>query len=307
MKFAIFHHAPYQRTWEREGLLQIGPQITNQNIGVNVPSCSALDAVHCTSASCGTPNYPLIYYTDNFYLQSSPLRNISNWPAPRILVCGDLHHGNQPLKTLQEYLNIEKFDAVLLLCNPNMLNQVRNMVTVPVRFLPPSFFKYASAKRSTHPIKSLLHVGSIGPHHPHRCSIVNELISRSCIPFVHQTTASPEEAALLYAKHAIVLNIPLNHDLNHRVYEIMAAGAPQIIFGSPEILGDQECLALRSDLFWVSSINEIEKVTNHLLHDQSALENILVPPPPEWELDQLIKAALAPYKQSVGFKKFTYN
>ena len=43
------------------------------------------------------------------------------------------------------------------------------------------------------------------------------------MPLRHATTSSPEEAAL-YAQHALVLNVPLNHDLNHRFFEVMAAG-----------------------------------------------------------------------------------
>ena len=46
------------------------------------------------------------------------------------------------------------------------------------------------------------------------------------MPLRHATTSSPEEAAALYAQHALVLNVPLNHGPGHRFFEVMAAGVP---------------------------------------------------------------------------------
>ena len=46
---------------------------------------------------------------------------------------------------------------------------------------------------------------------------------RGRVQFRHATTASAEEAAALDVQHALVLNVPLNHDLNHRFFEVMAA------------------------------------------------------------------------------------
>lgn len=102
---------------------------------------------------------------------------------------------------------------------------------------------------------------------------------------------------MIYANSALVLNVPLNNDLNHRIYECMASGAPQIVLGSPELLGDQELLALRQDLIWVSSIEEVvEKAVDLLDSQNKTLSSIDVPPPPCWDLDRLLRAALAPYK-----------
>jgi hypothetical protein len=52
---------------------------------------------------------------------------------------------------------------------------------------------------------------------------------RGRVPFCNATTASPEVAAALYAERALVLNVPLNHDLNHRFFEVMTAGAHQLL------------------------------------------------------------------------------
>ena len=57
-------------------------------------------------------------------------------------------------------------------------------------------------------------MGSLGSHHPRRRELVNALIKRQKIPFRHTTTKNAEEAAQLYAQHDLVLNVPLNQDLN---------------------------------------------------------------------------------------------
>ena len=91
------------------------------------------------------------------------------------------------------------------------------------------------------------------------------------MPLRHATTSSPEEAAALYAQHALVLNVPLNHGPGHRFFEVMAAGVPQVVFGDPGLVGEHSHLA-----------------------DPERLRAIPVAPPPYWELKDLLKAALAP-------------
>ena len=105
------------------------------------------------------------------------------------------------------------------------------------------------------PRLELLHVGSLGPHHPRRRELVAGLKARGRLPFRHASTSSPEEAAALYAQHALVLNVPLNHDLNHRFFEVMAAGVPQVVFGDPSLVGDHQALAERPDVFWAYLLN----------------------------------------------------
>ena len=114
------------------------------------------------------------------------------------------------------------------------------------------------------------------------------------MPLRHATTSSPEEAAALYAQHALVLNVPLNHDLNHRFFEVMAAGVPQVVFGDPGLVGEHRHLAERSDVFWASSLEQLEELVLQLLAEPERLRAIPVAPPPYWELKDMLKAALAP-------------
>ena len=100
--------------------------------------------------------------------------------------------------------------------------------------------------------------------------------------------------ARLYAQHALVLNVPLNHDLNHRLFEVMAAGVPQVIFGDRSLLGHNSPLINRPDLFWANSIEELEDLVQKLFAEPKKLQAIPVEPPPYWALKALLKEALAP-------------
>ena len=144
------------------------------------------------------------------------------------------------------------------------------------------------------PRMELLHVGSLGPHHPRRRELVEALIKRNKVPFRHTTTQNAEEAAELYAQHALVLNVPLNHDLNHRLFEVMAAGVPQVVFGHPSLLGDNSELIRRPDLFRAQSIESLEALVTRLFSEARWTQNRPVAPPPYWDLKVLLKRALAP-------------
>jgi len=179
--------------------------------------------------------------------------------------------------------------------NPALIDEVGQRVSVPVRTLPPTFFRYPSAIRATESRLELLHVGTLGPHHQSRRALVTALHSRMRVPFRHATTTNSEEAAELYAEYALVLNVPLNHDLNHRFFEVMAAGVPQVVFGDKGLVGHHGALAERPDVFWASSIEELEGLVLHLFAEPDKLKSIPVNPPNYLDLKELLKAAIAPF------------
>ena len=74
----------------------------------------------------------------------------------------------------------------------------------------------------------------------------------------------------------------------------MAAGVPQVIFGHPSLLGDKSVLAKRPDLFWVNTVDELEALVERLFANPISLKSIPVEPPPYWDLQTLLKSALAP-------------
>ena len=290
----LIHHGAYQPLWEQPGLIQVGPQIIDGPASLRLMELSVAGLRDVLLQRGWASKGVLIQYTDPFLIRAAPMRGIRDWPGPRLLACGDLHHGPDPVGTLQQYCKKEPHDAVLLTFNPALLQNVQQRMEVPVRCLAPSFFRYPAATPSPTPRMELLHVGSLGPHHPRRRELVEALLNRQQVPFRHATTRNANEAAQLYAQHALMLNVPLNQDLNHRLFEVMAAGVPQVIFGHPSLLGHNSPLINRPDLFWAQTIEELEALVQRLFADPNKLKSIAVASPPYWELKALLKQALAP-------------
>ena len=290
----LIHHGTYQPLWQQPGLIQVGPNITDGPNSMRLIDLS-ITGLQTELKRRGVAAYGVILqYTDPFLIRAAPIREIRKWPGPRVLACGDLHHGPDPIGTLEQYSSREPHDAVLLTFNPALLEDVRQRLPMPVRCLAPTFFRYPTATKNPDTRLELLHIGSLGSHHPRRRELVEALLKRKLVQFRHATTQNSNDAAQLYAKHALVLNVPLNQDLNHRIFEVMAAGVPQVIFGDRKLLGDNNPLANRPDLFWANSIGELEALVQELFADPTRLQNIPVNPPPYWDLKTLLKKALAP-------------
>jgi hypothetical protein len=63
-----------------------------------------------------------------------------------------------------------------------------------------------------------------------------------------------------------------------------------VVFGNPSLVGEHHHLAERPDVFWASTLEELEELVLRLFAEPEQLRAIPVAPPPHWEL----KAALAP-------------
>ncbi len=291
-KSFLFHYGTYQSLWDQPDLIQCGPNISESSPGIFVGSAN-ISCLNKAIFERGLSNRSvLIHYTDPFLLRAAGLSGMNEWCGPKLLVCGDLHHGPSPIETLIDYHAKEFHDAVLLTFNPLLLENVRKKLSVPTHSIPPAFFRYPFRRTNVSRSLHLLHVGSLGPHHVNRREIVETLLERSNIPFLHATTKNSDEAADLYNKSALVLNIPLNNDLNHRFFEIMAAGSCQIIFGNKILLGSHTELGQRPDIFWVQSIDELENLVSSLLRGNNVLD-IQIKPPPVNKLDTLLKKAFS--------------
>ena len=294
MRYILFHYANYHHLWRQEGLFQCGPNVHDGLDSFNVAEPRVdliLDRI-CTRDF--TDKSILIHYTDPFILRSHPLTGLSKWTGPRLLVCGDLHHGPSPVDTLKSYLLNQFHDGVLLAFNPSHLDVARNEISVPVVSCPPSFFRYPKPERLHPPNPLMVHVGSLGMHHQKRNQLVQSLLSRKRVPFAHFTTKTAAEASAIYAQSSLVLNVPLNNDLNHRFFEAMAAGAPQLVVGNPKkILGSHIKYLNRKDIIWAEDIESIERVANNFLSNQHLCPSALHAPP-EYPINELVRFCLCP-------------
>ena len=254
----LFHYGPFEPLWQQDGLIQCGPRIPIGTPGINV---KVLNIAHLKNAlnRQGIPsNGVLVHYLDPFIIRTNILEGLKYWYGPKLLVCGDLHHGESPITTLADYQSREFHDSVLLAFNPMLYQEVRRALSVPVHCCPPGFFRYPKRYPNPNVKNCLLHIGSIGPYHERRRSIVNSISSRNRIPFFHAITKTSEEAADLYNQYSLALNIPLNNDLNHRFFEIISAGTSQVVFGDKSLLGNLDSFSEIANVYWVDSIDDLE-------------------------------------------------
>tara|TARA_Y100001968_G_scaffold286407_1_gene287145 strand:- start:376 stop:1272 length:897 start_codon:yes stop_codon:yes gene_type:complete len=260
----LFHYGPFEPLWEQDGLIQCGPMMLNEPRGIGLKKINIFELKNSLERKGIPSKGVLVHYTDPFIIRANVLDGLKYWNGPKLLVCGDLHHGESPIKTLFDYQSREFHDSVLLAFNPILCEEVRRALSVPVHCFPPGFFRYPI--RHSHPNrkKCLLHIGNVGPYHVRRRSIIDSLSIRNRIPFYHTTTQSSQEAADLYNQYSLVLNIPLNNDLNHRFFEIISAGTSQVVFGEKSLLGNLEDFSKLPNLYWANSIDELENLVINL-------------------------------------------
>ena len=82
--------------------------------------------------------------------------------------------------------------------------------------------------------------------------------------------------------------VPLNHGPGHRFFEVMAAGVSHMVFGDPGLVGEHHQLAERPDVFWASSLEQLEELVLQLLAEPERLRAITMAPPPYWQLKDLL-------------------
>ncbi len=61
-----------------------------------------------------------------------------------------------------------------------------------------------------------------------------------------------------------MLSVPLNHDLNHRSFAVLAAGVLQVVFGDRGLVGEHRHLVERPDVCWASTLVELQELVLRL-------------------------------------------
>lgn len=97
----LIHHGAYQPLWQQPGLIQVGPEITDGPESLRLIELSVGGLRNALQHRGWEEKGILLQYTDPFLLRTAPMRGIRQWQGPRLLASGDLHHGPDPIGTLQ--------------------------------------------------------------------------------------------------------------------------------------------------------------------------------------------------------------
>ena len=138
--------------------IQVGPQITDGPSSLRLTELSMTELRNALRRR-GWLQSALLQYTDPF--SALPRCGHRQWPGPRLLACGDSHHGPDPIGSPQQYCAAEPHDAVLLTFNPALegATAVADAGALP----SPKRFRYPVATPSPTPRLELPHVGSLDP------------------------------------------------------------------------------------------------------------------------------------------------
>jgi len=149
-------------------------------------------------------------------------RNLGAFSCPKVLLVGDTHHMQAPIRNLIEYAKSEPFDRIIFDHTRHHARWFFEAGCKNLHWIPALDFTFQKREISMRPARKLSFVGQAGRFHPYRCHVLEEL-KRAGLPLEVMQT-SPSGAADVYADSEITLNITLNGDLNLRVFEALSAG-----------------------------------------------------------------------------------
>ncbi|MFO8041300.1 MAG: glycosyltransferase [Sodalinema sp.] len=170
---------------------------------------------------------PAVQYPELVVVRADATRlnfptNLHLLNCPKLLIIGDTQHLETPIRTLTDYAVQEGFDFVMSDHKRQHLHFFQEAGCKNVFWLP-GFNIYPHPQPSCpNPEYPVSFVGQIGPLHPYRYYILDEMTTRGIL--LETFSGSQEKAAEVYVKSQINLNVSLNGDLNMRVFEVLSSG-----------------------------------------------------------------------------------
>ncbi|MGC9384845.1 MAG: glycosyltransferase family protein [Kosmotogaceae bacterium] len=147
--------------------------------------------------------------------------NLHKLNCPKILMLGDTHHLNAPIKTLLEYALQEKFDYITTEYNKQHLHYFQEAGFENTIWIPGFHAHFQDRPLFQSHDYSISFVGRVGRSHPYRQYILQKV---KALDFpINILQASQTQASEIYSKSLINLNISLNGDLNQRIFEVLSS------------------------------------------------------------------------------------
>ena len=147
-----------------------------------------------------------------------------NLPAsvPKVLLIGDTHHLQGPIQNFLQYASQMDFDAIIL-WNRQHAHFFTEYGFQNVFWMPGLTFCIPEFPMSQERVNRLCFFGQIGPYHPRRNRIIQEL-QKLKIPIVGGRLTRRDSFDLV-GSSTLSLNITLNSEFNLRVFETTQYGA----------------------------------------------------------------------------------
>lgn len=197
--------------------------------------------------------------------------NLGSFHGPKVLVVGNTQHLHQPIRTLLEYAVQEKFDFIISDHKGHHLHYFyeagfQNICFIPALNITP--YRQKQREKKQH---QLTFIGQTGGFHPYRSNILRKLRRAEYPLFIQQT--SPQQAAEIYSKSLINLNISLNGDMNLRFFEILSSGGFLLTDRLSPESGIFNFFSEGKHFLMFDGYNDLqEKITHYLDHSDQAIK-----------------------------------
>ena len=196
-------------------------------------------------------------------------RNLAAFKCPKVLLVGDTHHMQAPIRKLIEYAKSESFDRIIFDHTRHHARWFFEAGLENLHWIPALDFTFQKREISARPSRKLTFVGQAGRFHPYRCRVLENL-KRAGLPLEVMQT-SPSGAADVYADSLMTLNIALNGDLNLRVFEALSAGGFLLTDRLTESSGLEMLFTAGEDLeVWSSFDDLVDKIRYYLANPAEA-------------------------------------
>ena len=150
------------------------------------------------------------------------IQRISSLPGFKVLLMGDTHHLCHPLQTMLAYAIKEPWDLISSEHDRHHLPLFAQAGLSKLIWLPCFSMNPFPLLPQAVADPLAVFVGSLSAHHTQRQRTIARLQAYGLD--IMTTVASQEQAALLYNRHSVSLNVSLNGDLNFRIMEVLASG-----------------------------------------------------------------------------------
>ena len=202
----------------------------------------------------------------------------NNFPAklnlleiPKVLIIGDTHHLQQPIRTMLDYALKEEFDYYVSDHKRHHLHYFIEAGLSNCYWLPGFLVKDWQLEFKENRDTPLSFVGQANQFHPMRKRMLAK-IKAAGLP-IQTNSVSQEEASQIYSNSLLSLNHSLNGDLNLRVFEVLAAGGCLVTDRLSPQSGLEELFQNKKHLVLFDNFEDlIKKLEYYLSNPNEALE-----------------------------------
>jgi glycosyltransferase involved in cell wall biosynthesis len=197
-------------------------------------------------------------------------RNLSAVKGPKVLLVGDTHHMDAPIRSLTKYAGKEPFDHIVFDHTRHHARLFAESGFRNLHWLPALDYGFVYRHLRSFHSRPLTFVGQVGRFHPYRRWLLGRLKDAGLpLEVLH---APLEKTADIYADSEITLNVSLNGDLNLRVFEALAAGGFLLTDELAEDSGLRRLFVPGRHLdTWRTPEELLEKIRHYVEHPGEAL------------------------------------